>query len=995
MEKQLRESGIPVIGDVPWGTHFCQFYQTKDDLIDILVPYFKAGLQNNEFCMWVTSEPLRVEDASRALKKVVKNLDTYIKKGQVEILDAGEWYTKSGRFDCSGVLQGWVEKEKQALRNGFDGLRLTGNTFWLEKSDWKDFADYEAAVNSVIGQHRMIAVCSYCLDKCNASEVIDVVSNHQFAIIRQEGEWRLIESSEHKRAEEEIRNLAKFPSENPDPIFRVAADGTLLYANAAGQPLLADWNCGVGQLVPERWRRLIEEVFASGSKRRVEEEHAGRVLSFDVVPIAEAGYVNLYGRDITERKRAEEALRLSHRLLVIANRHTEMLPLLKEFVGEIRNYTGCAAVGIRLLDEEGNIPYQAYEGFSERFYELESPLSIKSDRCMCINVIKGEIDPKLPFYTQGGSFYMNGTTRFLATVSEEEKGRTRNACNEFGYETVALIPIRLEERLLGLIHVADPRENMVPLQMVRMLENAAMELGAAIERLKAQEALAAEKERLNVTLLSIADGVITADTQGKVALMNKVAETVTGWRQEEAEARALAEVFHIINARTRKRCENPVEKVLASGGIVGLADDTLLIARDGTERRLADSGSPIRDRDGNTIGVVLVFRDITERLRMEEQLLNAQKLESVGILAGGIAHDFNNILTLILGNISLARILCSPEEKIFERLTEAEKACHRAKDLTQQLLTFSSGGVPIRKLCSVAELLRESVTFALRGSNCACEFSIAPDLWPAELDQGQVNQVINNLTINAVQAMPAGGAIEVGAENITVGAKGSLPLREGKYVKMVIEDHGIGIPREHLSRIFDPFFTTKQKGSGLGLSTSHRIVTNHGGCITVESEIGKGSTFCIYLPASEKRIPRRKAALEKVLVGHGKVLVMDDEQPIRMLAGDILRRYGYQVELAADGAEAVEMYRKARSSEEPFDVVILDLTVQGGMGGREAIEKLLKIDPHAKAIVSSGYANDPIMANFREHGFRAIVAKPYQMQELARTVQAVLKQGRN
>jgi hypothetical protein len=238
---ELRKTGIPVIGDVPWGTHFCQFYQTKDDLIDILVPYFKAGLENNEFCMWVTSEPLGVEDASRALKKVVKNLDTYIKKGQVEILDAGQWYTKSGRFDCNEVLQGWVEKEKQALRNGFDGLRLTGNTFWLEKRDWKDFADYEAAVNSVIGQHRMIAVCSYCLDKCNASEVIDVVSNHQFAIIRQEGEWRLIESSDHKGAEEEIRNLAKFPSENRDPVLRVAADGTLLYANAAGQPLLADW----------------------------------------------------------------------------------------------------------------------------------------------------------------------------------------------------------------------------------------------------------------------------------------------------------------------------------------------------------------------------------------------------------------------------------------------------------------------------------------------------------------------------------------------------------------------------------------------------------------------------------------------------------------------------------------------------------------------------------------------------------------------------------
>ncbi|NQT83166.1 MEDS domain-containing protein [bacterium] len=990
MEKQLRESGIPVIGDVPWGTHFCQFYHTRQDLIDILVPYFKAGLENNEFCMWVTSEPLRVEDARRALKKVVKNLDTYIKKGQVEILDAGQWYTKSGRFDSSEVLQGWVEKEKQALRNGFDGLRLTGNTFWLEKRAWKDFADYEAAVNSVIGQHRMIAVCSYCLDKCSASEVIDVVSNHQFAIIRQEGEWRLIESSEHKRAEEEIRNLAKFPSENPNPVLRIAEDGAVLYSNAAGEPLLSDWDSGIGRLLPDCWRNLAAEVLKSGSGTTIEAEHRGRTFSFEIVPVADAGYVNVYAGDITERKRAEEALRLSHRFLVIANRGTEIVPLLKEFVAEIREFTACSAVGIRVLDKEGNIPYQAYEGFSEEFYELESPLSLRSDQCMCINVIKGTTDPKMPFFTEGGSFYMNGTTRFLATVSEEEKGETRNACNEFGYESVALIPICSGEQIFGLFHVADSRENMVPLKTVKMLEDAATELAAAIKRLLVEEALASERERLAVTLNSIGDGVISADPEGKAVLINEVAEELTGWTQQEVVGKPLSEIFHIINEDTRERCENPVEKVLQIGRIVGLANRTVLVARDGTERIVADSGAPILDRQGDTIGVVLVFRDITEKRKMEEELLRTEKMESVGVLAGGIAHDFNNILTLILGNISLAKTVTDAESKTFELLTRAEKASWRARDLTQQLLTFSSGGAPVRKTISLSGIIKDAAAFALSGSNVRCEFSIPDDLRPVEADEGQIGQVINNLIINADQAMPEGGVINVSAENITLDPESALPLPEGEYVKLIIQDEGIGVSPDHLPKIFDPYFSTKQKGSGLGLATAYSVIKNHDGHITVESELGGGTTFFIYLPASEKEIPKKKAARERIIIGQGRVLVMDDEEAVGQLAHDILTRCGYEVELAMDGAEAIELYREAKESGQPFDAVILDLTVPGGMGGKEAIQKLLEIDHEVRAIVSSGYSTDPIMADFTDHGFRAVVAKPYQIHELARAVHRVI-----
>ncbi len=510
------------------------------------------------------------------------------------------------------------------------------------------------------------------------------------------------------------------------------------------------------------------------------------------------------------------------------------------------------------------------------------------------------------------------------------------------------------------------------------------------ERKRAEEALAAEKERLAVTLRSIGDGVITTDMAGKIVLINKVAEKLTGWIEDEAIGQPLSEVFHIINEKTRQRCENPVEKVLESGGTVGLANHTVLIARDGTERILADSGAPIYDKEGKIIGVVLVFRDITEKRKMEEELLKASKLESVSILAGGIAHDFNNILTAILGNISFAKMEISPEDEIFKTLTAAEKASLRARDLTRQLLTFAKGGAPVKKTTSIAELIKDSASFTLRGSNARCEFSIPDDLWPVEIDEGQISQVINNLVINADQAMPAGGIIKVGAENMIVGAEQALPLEDGKYVRISIEDQGIGIPEDYLSKIFDPYFTTKQKGSGLGLATSYSIINNHEGHIKVESELGVGTTFYVYLPASPSKILTEKKVEESPLVGKGKILVVDDEEAVREVAGRLLKCVGHQVAFARDGAEAIELYKKAQEAGQPFDAVIMDLTIPGGMGGKEAINKLLDIDPEIKAIVSSGYSNDPVMSEFKRYGFSGVVAKPYEIVELSEAVDKVI-----
>jgi PAS domain S-box-containing protein len=510
------------------------------------------------------------------------------------------------------------------------------------------------------------------------------------------------------------------------------------------------------------------------------------------------------------------------------------------------------------------------------------------------------------------------------------------------------------------------------------------------QRKLASEALANEKERLAVTLRSIGDGVITADTDGKIVLMNRVAEEMTGWRQEEAIGRPFEEVFHILNEKSRMLCDNPVEKVLQSGTTIGLANHTVLVSRFGKERIIADSGAPIRDQQSRIVGAVLVFRDITDKMKMEEELFKAHKLESIGILAGGIAHDFNNLLTAVLGNISLAKMLTSSEDKIHQKLVEAEKASLRARDLTQQLLTFSRGGAPVKKTTSIAGIIRDSATFTLSGSKAHCQFDIPFDLWPTEVDEGQISQVINNLIINADQSMADGGVITVTCKNIYLVDSTSLPLRDGRYISISIADKGTGISADAIPRIFDPYYTTKKNGKGLGLATVYSIVKNHDGHITVKSETGAGTTFTIYLPAAESGAEESIYSEPISAAVKGKILVMDDEENIREVAGEILDYLGYEVEFAGDGREAVDLYKKARENGRPFIAVIMDLTIPGGMGGKETIHILRETDENITAIASSGYSNDPIMAEYRTYGFSGVITKPYMVSELEKVLNEVL-----
>jgi two-component system cell cycle sensor histidine kinase/response regulator CckA len=519
------------------------------------------------------------------------------------------------------------------------------------------------------------------------------------------------------------------------------------------------------------------------------------------------------------------------------------------------------------------------------------------------------------------------------------------------------------------------------------------------EQKRFEHELAAEKESLAVTLRSIGDGVITTDIQGKIIMINNAGEMLTGWSSREAIGQSLKSVFDIvIDLAEQARLQKSGFRNEAHSLLLSLPENATLRSRDGIERVIEQVASPIRDSKNEIAGVVLVFRDITERQRTEGERRKAETLEQLGLLAGGIAHDFNNLLTAIIGNISLASILLPPSHEMAARLNDAKNASLRARDLAQQLLTFARGGAPIKKAASLGKLIQDTVSFSLRGTHSLSEFHFGADLWPAEIDPGQISQVIANLVMNADQAMPNGGTLHISCDNFSYDSKTepAIPdLMPGDYLRIGIRDEGIGISEHNLNRIFDPYFTTKSHGNGLGLATTYSIIKNHNGLISVESQLHVGSTFTLYLPA----LKDLEMAMEPVgktnqsITGTGRILVVDDEKAIRVLAEFTLTRLGYDVTQAETAQQGVDIYRKKYEAGERFDAVILDLTLPGGMGGKEALKKLIEIDPTVNAIVSSGYATDATMSRYQDFGFRGVIAKPYEASELGRIVHDVVSFG--
>jgi PAS domain S-box-containing protein len=506
-------------------------------------------------------------------------------------------------------------------------------------------------------------------------------------------------------------------------------------------------------------------------------------------------------------------------------------------------------------------------------------------------------------------------------------------------------------------------------------------------------ALAEERQRLSVTLRAMSDAVFTVDPTGVVQFMNEAAAELTAWPAGGAVGRPLREVCVLGSDRASQPPIDPVAAALSAHRAVELGAHMIVQPRDGPPRRVEGRCAPMHDVGGRDLGAVLVLRDVTQRLQLEADLLRASKMESIGVLAGGIAHDFNNLLAVIMGNLTLA-LLDENVRQAGERwLREAERGALRARELTQQLLTFARGGDPVRAAVRLADVVREAAEFALHGAAVRCEFDLTDDLRAADADKGQIGQVVQNLVINAVQAMPEGGTIRLSLRNETLPARALGALAAGDYVRLEISDTGRGIAAEHLPRIFEPFFTTKEYGTGLGLATVYSIIHKHDGHISVESAAGRGTAFRMWLPAARAEPPPPTVTPSPFRSIRGRVLFMDDEEPIRLVTKALLERLGLEATVTADGAEAVDAYARASEEGRDFDVVIVDLTVPGAMGGAEAMREILKINPAARGIVSSGYSSNPVMANYRAHGFRGMVPKPYRVPDFARTIREVLDGG--
>ena len=560
---------------------------------------------------------------------------------------------------------------------------------------------------------------------------------------------------------------------------------------------------------------------------------------------------------------------------------------------------------------------------------------------------------------------------------------------------LVLLPVYISQRAYqaSIERIDTERSHADSLSTMVMTTQDALQRATASEKaLHAEkERLALERTRMSITLETIADAVITVDRSGHVLLLNKSAATMAQCEPGEGVDRPVSELFGAIGLRPAL-FEPALARVQQGGETVQLRS-----SRDNTTTRVLEiTGTPMRDADDQPAGAVWVLRDVTDAVQMEQERSKAARLESLGVLAGGLAHDFNNMLMGVVGNLSLARTLIGhDEEGLTHRLGEAEAACVRARGVTGQLLTFAKGGSPVKTTASLEELVTECARFALSGSPVAARYSIEPNLWNADVDTVQISQVVHNLVLNAVQAMPGGGMIDIALNNVRVNDDSNAPaqLRHGAYVRLSIQDQGPGIAFDHLPHIFEPYFTTKKKGSGLGLAISSSIVRAHGGTIIVESSPSDGSRFSVYLPASVMLATTSKPRTEAAVSGcSGRVLLMDDDAAVTDVAGGMLESLGYQTVSAPCGKTAIERLMEADAAGEPFDLVILDLTVPGGMGGQETITHVRAIRPDVPVIVTSGYADNSVLSNYVKYGFDGVLPKPFTIPDLRTAIQnAVVK----
>jgi PAS domain S-box-containing protein len=551
------------------------------------------------------------------------------------------------------------------------------------------------------------------------------------------------------------------------------------------------------------------------------------------------------------------------------------------------------------------------------------------------------------------------------------------------------VPMMLKGQVFGVLigHTLAKRE--FSYEDVSLYQSIGNQAAVAITNAMNQQALHENQARLDLAVQAAHMGVWRFEIKENKRHFDVLACQLLGIDPPSFSGSA-DEFFRVVHPDDREHVKAALARTMKQS--IPYEQEYRVVRSDNSTRSIASRGSLLRDEAGEPVRINGVLWDITDQRLLEEERLKTQKLESLGTLAGGIAHDFNNLLQGVFGYISMAKMTFEQKERSLAMLEQAEKSLHQSVNLTAQLLTFSKGGAPIKKVISLMPVIEDAVKFSLSGSRTAFVLSVPEDLRPVEADAGQIGQVIQNIALNADQAMPLGGQIDVTARNVSAADVAGLPNGlASDLVEISVRDHGLGVPAEHLTRIFDPYFTTKEKGSGLGLATSHSIIRKHGGALTVSSELGKGSVFTLYLPAAAAEPEQTPGMAASGSHRRCNVLLMDDDPVVRNVAGALLGELGHEAAFAENGEIAIAKYLAAREAGRPFDVVILDLTIRGGMGGAETVKKLRAIDPGVKAIVSSGYSEDSAASAFGEKGFRASLNKPYTVENLRDVLSKVME----
>jgi two-component system cell cycle sensor histidine kinase/response regulator CckA len=1065
MEEKLRKSGIDIIEDVPWGTHFCQFFQTENDLLDVLVPYFKVGLESNEFCMWVTSKPLNVKKAQEAMRKGFSDFDYYLKKGQIEIIPHSEWYLQEGVFKPQMVLTGWIGKHNQALANGYDGMRVTGNTAWLETSDWRSFVHYEEEINNVIRQYRLIALCTYSLDKCGLYEILEVARNHQFAFIRREGIWQIIESYESKQAREALRK-----SEREKALILDNMSEMVLFQDAEQRILLANkaaheaFGLPPGQIIGRRCYEVLTlnkpcPVCLAEKTLKTAQPQEGEIATRDgrdwlvrCAPVRnESGEIIgsiTVAMEVTQRKRAEEALRKSSEILrVLIDTNPESI-LLIDTKGTIitANVTAAQRLGKSPEDLAGSCLYDLFTpelnrqrrtrvneviatGKSTRFVHMDGgrhyntylhPVQNEAGEVISIAILAVDINEhkqaeealrttrdyleKLFNYANAPIVVWDQNFKITRFNRAFEHLTGYSADKVIGQKLGVLFPKESQEETFLKITKTLRGEYLESVEIPILCNNGDIRIvlwnsaniyaddGQTLCATIAQgHDISARKqaEEAFKNLVFRAPIGIYIIQGGRFKLINPGFQEITGYKEEEIPFIKPLELVHLDD---REEVRKNAAKMLK--GISLTPYEYRFITKGGQTRWILEKVTPTIYEGGKaTLGY---FMDITEHKLLESQFLQAQKMEAVGRLAGGVAHDFNNILMGILGLGELMKLELRKDDPLYHYAEDIVKVAERGSSLTRQLLAFSRRQILQPRVIGLNLVIADLETMLRRliGEDIELVLVLDPALGAVRADPGQIEQVIMNLAVNARDAMPHGGKLSLETANVYLDesyVQRHVEVPPGSYVMLALSDNGCGMDAETQAHVFEPFFTTKEagKGTGLGLPTVYGIMKQSGGHIEVFSEPGAGTTLKIYLPQVEEVVEgfETKVGPAELLHGSETILVVEDEDTVRGLICEFVGKYGYQVLEARHGGEALLICERHQG---PIHLLLTDV-IMPQMDGRELAERLTPLHPEMKVLYMSGYTDKAVIEKGILDKGLFFLMKPFKPLELAQKIREMLK----